>query len=152
MASVFDCPAELEVLEIGRGVVLQEGRDVALLGFGNGVGIALEAAEQLRPQGITPTVVDARFAKPLDTALLDRLASDHGRIVTIEENVLAGGFGSAVLEQRRRRAASRSCASACPTPSCRTATGRGCWPTSASRRRRSPRPSAGRPVGLAQAR
>jgi 1-deoxy-D-xylulose-5-phosphate synthase len=98
MASVFDCPARLEILEVGRGVVLQEGRDVALVGVGSGVGIALEAAAQLSAQGFTPTVVDARFVKPLDTGLLDRLASSHRRIVTIEENALAGGFGSAVLE------------------------------------------------------
>jgi 1-deoxy-D-xylulose-5-phosphate synthase len=98
MASVFDRPSELEVLEVGRGVVLEEGHDVALVGVGSGVGIALEAAQKLRPKGFRPTVVDARFAKPLDTALLDRLASTHSRIVTIEENALAGGFGSAVLE------------------------------------------------------
>jgi len=98
LASVFDCPAELEVLDVGRGVVLQEGRDVALVGIGTGVGIALGAAERLRPMGLRPTVVDARFVKPLDTALLDRLASTHERLVTVEENVLAGGFGSAVLE------------------------------------------------------
>ena len=81
-----------------RGVVLEEGQDVALVGIGTGVGIARAAAERLRPQGVRPTVVDARFVKPLDTALLDRLASAHRRIVTVEENVLAGGFGSAVLE------------------------------------------------------
>jgi len=98
MACAFDCPAELEVLEVGRGVVLQEGRDVALVGIGSGVGIALEAAEKLQAQGIRATVVDARFVKPLDAALLDRLASSHRRIVTVEENALAGGFGSAVLE------------------------------------------------------
>jgi 1-deoxy-D-xylulose-5-phosphate synthase len=98
MASVFARPTELEVLEVGRGVVLQEGHDVALVGVGSGVGIALEAAEKLRPQGFHPTVVDARFVKPLDTALLDRLASTHARLVTIEENALPGGFGSAVLE------------------------------------------------------
>jgi 1-deoxy-D-xylulose-5-phosphate synthase len=98
MASVFDRPAELEVLEVGRGVVLQEGRDVALVGVGTGVGIALAAAERLQPKGLRPTVVDARFVKPLDTALLDRLASTHECLVTVEENALAGGFGSAVLE------------------------------------------------------
>ncbi len=98
MASVFDCPAELEVFDIGRGVVLEEGRDVALVGIGTGVGIALAAAERSRTEGRNPTVVDARFVKPLDTALIDRLASTHERLVTVEENVLPGGFGSAVLE------------------------------------------------------
>jgi 1-deoxy-D-xylulose-5-phosphate synthase len=56
------------------------------------------AATLLREGGLRPTVVDARFVKPLDTALLDRLAATHERIVTVEENVVAGGFGSAVLE------------------------------------------------------
>jgi 1-deoxy-D-xylulose-5-phosphate synthase len=85
-------------VEIGVGHVLEEGQDVALVGIGTGVGIALEASILLRAQGLRPTVVDARFAKPLDTALLSRLAATHSRIVTIEENTLAGGFGSAVLE------------------------------------------------------
>lgn len=89
---------ELAPVPIGKGVVLQEGRDVALIGIGTGVGMALEAAELLRAEGKQPTVVDARFVKPLDTALLDRLAAEHQRLITIEENVLAGGFGSAVLE------------------------------------------------------
>lgn len=98
MASVFDRPATLEVLPVGRGVVLEEGSDVALVGIGSGVGIAREAANRLRAQGVRPTLVDARFVKPLDTALLDRLVARHGRIVTVEENTVAGGFGSAVLE------------------------------------------------------
>ena len=98
LAAAFDRPEQLEVLEVGRGVVLQEGRDVALIGAGTGVGIALAAAERARAAGLHPTVVDARFVKPLDTALLDELAKSHGRLVTIEENALAGGFGSAVLE------------------------------------------------------
>ena len=62
------------------------------------MGIARDAAELLRRRGLEPTVVDARFVKPLDTALLDQLAAPHSLIVTIEENALAGGFGSAVLE------------------------------------------------------
>lgn len=104
MASVFDCPAALEVLPVGRGVVLEEGGDVALVGVGSGVGIAREAAKMLRAQGLRPTLVDARFVKPLDTALLDRLADEHGRLVTVEENTVAGGFGSAVLEYLASRA------------------------------------------------
>ena len=70
----------------------------ALVGVGTGVGLAREAAELLAAEGVTPTVVDARFVKPLDTELLQRLAAGHRRIVTVEENTLAGGFGSAVLE------------------------------------------------------
>ncbi|HQG04002.1 MAG TPA: 1-deoxy-D-xylulose-5-phosphate synthase [Thermoleophilia bacterium] len=98
MAAVSAPPAELETFELGRGRVLEEGHDVAFIGIGTGVGIAVEAAQKARARGLRPTVVDARFVKPLDTALLDCLASTHERLVTVEENVLAGGFGSAVLE------------------------------------------------------
>ena len=91
-------PAELVEIPIGCGEVLEEGADVALVGIGTGVGIAREAGTLMRAQGVVPTLVDARFAKPLDTDLLDRLAGTHALIVTVEENVLAGGFGSAVLE------------------------------------------------------
>jgi 1-deoxy-D-xylulose-5-phosphate synthase len=72
---------------------------VALLGYGYGVAVARGAAGLLAAEhGVEPTVADARFAKPLDTELLERLAADHELIVTVEENVLAGGFGSGVLE------------------------------------------------------
>jgi len=98
MASAFVPSEAPEAIDVGRGVVLQEGTEVALIGIGTGVGIAREAAEILAGQGETPTVVDARFAKPLDDELFRRLAEGHRRFVTIEENVLAGGFGSAVLE------------------------------------------------------
>jgi 1-deoxy-D-xylulose-5-phosphate synthase len=99
MAAPLAPAGELIPLTIGEGRILEEGREVALVGIGTGVGMALEAAELLRADGLQPTVVDARFVKPLDIALLQRLAATHDRIVTIEENVLAGGFGSAVLEQ-----------------------------------------------------
>jgi 1-deoxy-D-xylulose-5-phosphate synthase len=85
-------------IEIGTGEVLQEGERVALLGYGWGVQIANEAATILGGHDLHPTVADARFAKPLDTGLVDRLAADHELVVTIEENVLPGGFGAAVLE------------------------------------------------------
>lgn len=98
MAAPFTPPASLEPLPVGKGVVLEEGRDVALVGIGTGVGIAREAALLLQAAGEAPTVVDARFVKPLDTELLGRLAATHRRLITIEESVLAGGFGSAVLE------------------------------------------------------
>jgi 1-deoxy-D-xylulose-5-phosphate synthase len=71
---------------------------VALLGYGYGVSVALDAAALLAEHDLAVTVADARFAKPLDEALIERLAADHDLVVTIEENVLAGGFGSAVLE------------------------------------------------------
>ena len=72
---------------------------MALLGYGYGVPVALGAAELLADEhGVEPTVADARFAKPLDAELVESLAAEHDLLVTVEENVLAGGFGSAVLE------------------------------------------------------
>ncbi len=94
----FTSPATLRELTIGEGEVLEEGEQVAIVGIGTGVAMGLAAAALLRERGVRPTVVDARFVKPLDTILLDKLAKTHERIVTVEENVLAGGFGSAVLE------------------------------------------------------
>jgi len=86
-------------IEVGRGEVLQEGERVALLGYGWGVQVANDAAGVLADHGLRPTVADARFAKPLDAELVDRLASEHELVVTVEENVLPGGFGAAVLER-----------------------------------------------------
>jgi 1-deoxy-D-xylulose-5-phosphate synthase len=92
------------VLEIGRGEVLREGERVALLGYGYGVALALGAADLLADEhGVEPTVADAMFAKPLDGELIERLATEHDVLVTVEENVLAGGFGSAVLEEMAER-------------------------------------------------
>jgi 1-deoxy-D-xylulose-5-phosphate synthase len=91
-------PASPQQLEIGRGEVLREGERVALVGYGLGVQLALGAAGTLEDHGFSPTVVDARFAKPLDHQLLETLARNHELIVTVEDNVLMGGFGSAVLE------------------------------------------------------
>jgi 1-deoxy-D-xylulose-5-phosphate synthase len=97
-AEGVEIPAEPELLPIGVGEVLSEGRDVALLGYGYGVHVALEAAAILADHGVQATVADARFAKPLDGELAEALARRHDLIVTIEENVLPGGFGAAVLE------------------------------------------------------
>ena len=91
-------PAAPEELPIGSGELLASGERVALLGYGYGVSVALRAAELLAAHDLRPTVADARFAKPLDAELLERLALGHDLVVTIEENVLPGGFGSAVLE------------------------------------------------------
>ncbi len=85
-------------IEIGKGEILQEGERVALLGYGWGVQVANDAAALLAEHGLKPTVADARFAKPLDGELVERLAAEHDLVVTIEENVLPGGFGAAVLE------------------------------------------------------
>ncbi len=97
-AEGVEIPAEPKLLPIGVGEVLAEGRSVALLGYGYGVTVALEAAAILADHGLQATVADARFAKPLDVELVTRLARDHDLLVTVEENVLPGGFGSAVLE------------------------------------------------------
>ncbi len=91
-------PSAPELIPVGTGETLREGERVALLGYGLGVKVALDAAEELAEAGLTPTVADARFAKPLDTELVNHLAADHELLVTIEDNVLPGGFGAAVLE------------------------------------------------------
>jgi 1-deoxy-D-xylulose-5-phosphate synthase len=89
---------ELRELPIGKAEVLRQGRDVAILAYGATVYPALEAAEQLAKDGIEAAVINARFAKPLDTDLLADLSQTYSRILTVEEAVEAGGFGSAVLE------------------------------------------------------
>src|SRR5207247_10449851 len=91
-------PSKPRTIEIGRGEVLREGERVALLGYGYGVSLALSTAELLEEHDLDVTVADARFAKPLDTGLISSLAAEHDVLVTLEENVLAGGFGSAVAE------------------------------------------------------
>lgn len=92
-------PARPEALEVGRGEVLAEGSRVALVGYGYGVQVALDAAGIVSEAlGVRPTVVNARFAKPLDVELLEDLARTHEVVVTIEDHVLEGGFGSAVRE------------------------------------------------------
>lgn len=85
-------------LEIGRAEVLREGEDVTLVGFGTSVAECLRAADILEESGIDAAVINARFAKPLDAELLLHYATRTGGIVTVEENVRAGGFGDAVLE------------------------------------------------------
>jgi 1-deoxy-D-xylulose-5-phosphate synthase len=103
-------PGEPGRIAIGRGEVLREGERVALLGYGSGVAIARAAANQLRDvHMIDATVADARFAKPLDAELIAGLAVDHELLVTVEENVLAGGFGSAVAELLLDRALGTAC-------------------------------------------
>jgi len=91
-------PDQPSAIEIGTGEILREGDRVALLGYGSGVGKALEAAAILDSHGISATVADARFAKPIDAGLAAQLAAEHELLVTVEEGVLAGGFGSAVWE------------------------------------------------------
>ncbi len=89
-------PAVPEILPLGRGRVLREGSSVALVSLGTRLGDALRAADELAARGLGATVVDARFAKPLDAALLEQLARHHAVLITIEEGA-AGGFGAAVM-------------------------------------------------------
>ena len=91
-------PEQVVPIAIGTGEVLRMGERVALVGYGSGVGKALEAANLLAESGLEVTVADARFAKPLDAELLRRLSAEHELVVTVEEGVLSGGFGSAVWE------------------------------------------------------
>jgi 1-deoxy-D-xylulose-5-phosphate synthase len=97
-AEGVDLPKRPQEIPIGVGELLAEGERVALLGYGYGVQVALEAARLLGEHDLSVSVADGRFAKPLDTELVRRLAREHELVVTIEENVLPGGFGSAVLE------------------------------------------------------
>jgi 1-deoxy-D-xylulose-5-phosphate synthase len=90
-------PAEGQPLEIGRGRIMREGSKVALLSYGARLGECLKAADELAGYGLSTTVADARFAKPLDADLITRLAREHEVVITIEEGAI-GGFGSAVLQ------------------------------------------------------
>jgi 1-deoxy-D-xylulose-5-phosphate synthase len=88
----------LQKVPIGKAEVLREGKDLLILALGASVYPALAAAEKLAKHGYSATVVNARFVKPLDETLILTLSAKHGRVLTVEENVLAGGFGSAILE------------------------------------------------------
>ncbi len=88
----------VEALPIGKGEILREGKDAAIIAVGNMVGEALRAAEILAEQGIDLLVADARFVKPLDRAMILDIAGRVPLLLSAEENALAGGFGSAILE------------------------------------------------------
>lgn len=90
--------SEIRTLPIGKGDLLREGKDLAILAIGNRVLPALEAAEELEKEGIKAAVVNCRFVKPLDRDLIMQLVSRTNRLITVEENALQGGFGTAVLE------------------------------------------------------
>ena len=92
-----EMPARGEVLEIGKARLLREGARVALLSFGTRLCEVLKAAESLAARGLAPTVVDARFAKPLDRDLILRLTREHEALITVEEGA-TGGFGSHVAQ------------------------------------------------------
>ncbi len=96
--AIADAP---EILQIGKGRILREGTSVAILSFGARLSEAQKAADILDAQGLSTTLADARFAKPLDTDLITRLAKSHEVLITIEEGAM-GGFGSFTLEYLAR--------------------------------------------------
>jgi 1-deoxy-D-xylulose-5-phosphate synthase len=89
---------EIQPLPIGKSEIVREGEDVLVIAIGNRVYPALEAAQTLADSGISATVLNARFVKPLDTETILPLAERIGKVITIEDGVVMGGFGSAVLE------------------------------------------------------
>ena len=89
-------PAEGVPLEIGKGRIVREGTGIAILNFGTRMKEVLLASERMAGYGLSPTIADARFAKPLDTDLIRRLAKEHEVLITIEEGA-AGGFGAHVM-------------------------------------------------------
>jgi 1-deoxy-D-xylulose-5-phosphate synthase len=93
----IELPERGEVLDIGRGRILREGNTIAIVSLGGRLGEALKAADILESHGLSTTVADARFAKPLDADLILRLAGEHEALITIEEGSV-GGFGSHVLD------------------------------------------------------
>ena len=92
-----DLPRKGTPLEIGKGRMIRQGARVAILSFGTRLGEVLKAAESLAAKGLTPTIADARFAKPLDRELILRLAREHEALITVEEGAI-GGFGSHVAQ------------------------------------------------------
>jgi 1-deoxy-D-xylulose-5-phosphate synthase len=92
----IEMPAQGEILDIGKGRIIREGNKVAILSLGTRLAEALKAAEDLAAYGISTTVADARFAKPLDRDLIRKLATNHEVLITIEEGSI-GGFGSFVM-------------------------------------------------------
>ena len=87
-----------DTIDIGKAECIESGNDVALLAVGSMVDYSIKASKLLQEEGIHPEIINMRFVKPLDTAMLDDIAARHHKIVTLEENTLIGGFGSAVIE------------------------------------------------------
>ena len=99
-----EMPESRETLEIGKGRILEEGDTLALLSFGAHLAECRAAAEELRARGISVTVADARFAKPLDKNLIEQLAKNHAALITVEQGA-QGGFGAHVLHHLAARGA-----------------------------------------------
>jgi len=95
--------ASLRLIDIGKGEILREGQDILIIAIGTTVYPSLRAAERLAEAGIQAAVINSRFLKPLDAELLCDWAKKTGKVLTVEENVLQGGFGSAVLELFQER-------------------------------------------------
>ena len=93
----MEIPEDTQPLEIGKGRIIHEGKQVAILSFGTRLQEVEAACEALAAKGITPTIADARFAKPLDREMILKLASDHDALITIEEGAV-GGFSSHVAQ------------------------------------------------------
>jgi 1-deoxy-D-xylulose-5-phosphate synthase len=93
----LDISKEPEPLDIGKGRIIQEGNKIALINFGARLVACREAAQNLLKKGIKITLIDARFAKPLDTKLIDKVIDNHEYVITIEEGSI-GGFSSIVLD------------------------------------------------------
>ena len=93
----IELPTIDEVLEIGKGRIIQEGKNVAIINFGGRLNECIIASEKLKSKGIKPTIIDARFAKPLDEKLIGEVSSSHEVVITIEEGSI-GGFGSHVSQ------------------------------------------------------
>jgi 1-deoxy-D-xylulose-5-phosphate synthase len=87
-----------EAIPIGRARILKQGSDLAIIGYGEMVPSSLECAEMLMSRGLNPTIINGRFAKPVDLGLIREILKTHRYIVTMEANALKGGFGSAILE------------------------------------------------------
>jgi 1-deoxy-D-xylulose-5-phosphate synthase len=90
--------SKIRSMDIGQGKLLREGDELAILAIGSRVWPAVEAAKELEREGVRAAVVNCRFVKPLDKELILETAQQSNRVLTVEENVLQGGFGSAVLE------------------------------------------------------
>ena len=87
-----------DLIEIGKGEIIKDGKDVVFLSIGSMTNYALKASEKLDIEGISAEVVNMRFAKPIDTDIIDSIVKRHNKIITLEENTISGGFGSGILE------------------------------------------------------
>ena len=93
----LETPKEIRALELGKGRIMREGTNIAILSFGAHLQESLAAAEELTARGLSTTVADARFVKPLDEDLVRRLAREHEVLITIEEGAV-GGFSAHVMQ------------------------------------------------------